>query len=172
VRTSYYRRAITLQGGADALQLTPPIASRRKHAALKLDRTRRNLSRCTPRTKIFLRTVCVSHLVLSPFCFPASDTRPTDHPSNLVSALSLTSFSPCASVLPNPSSHSKSHPRHNSTPPVLRDSTFLCPDYKCLHQTHTRLQNRRGASWAIQCAHNNHLLSVAVYLPRQVYRSS
>ncbi|KAJ7792444.1 WD40 repeat-like protein [Mycena olivaceomarginata] len=47
-----------------------------------------------------------------------------------------------ASVLQDPSSRSKSRTRHNSAPPVLSDSTFLRPDYKRLHQTHTRLQNR------------------------------
>jgi hypothetical protein len=57
-------------------------------------------------------------------------------------SMSLTSPSPRASVLQDPSSRSKSRTRHNSAPPVLSDSTFLRPDYKRLHQTHTRLQNR------------------------------
>ncbi|KAJ7264892.1 WD40-repeat-containing domain protein [Mycena haematopus] len=60
-------------------------------------------------------------------------------------SMSLTSASPRASVLPDAtasSSRSKSRTRHNSAPPVLSDSTFLRPDYKRLHQTHTRLRNR------------------------------
>ncbi|KAF8205528.1 quinon protein alcohol dehydrogenase-like superfamily [Mycena galopus ATCC 62051] len=62
--------------------------------------------------------------------------------------MSFTSPSPRASVLPNANASSssvsrpKSRSRHNSAPPVLSDSTFLRPDYKRLHQTHTRLQNR------------------------------
>ncbi|KAJ7685717.1 WD40 repeat-like protein [Mycena polygramma] len=62
-------------------------------------------------------------------------------------SLSLTSPSPRASIAPNASSsRSKSRTRHNSAPPALSDSTFLRPDYKRLHQTHTRLNNRVRAS--------------------------
>ncbi|KAJ7772931.1 WD40 repeat-like protein [Mycena maculata] len=54
-------------------------------------------------------------------------------------SMSLTS--PRASMLPSPAP-SKSRTRHNSAPAALSDSSFLRPDYKRLHQTHTRLNNR------------------------------
>ncbi|KAJ7193832.1 WD40 repeat-like protein [Mycena pura] len=55
---------------------------------------------------------------------------------------SMSLASPRASALPCSRSKSRSRTRHNSAPPVLSDSTFLRPDYKCLYQTHTRLGNR------------------------------
>jgi hypothetical protein len=149
MRTSYYRRAITLQGGADALQLTPPIPSRRKRAARKLDRTRRNSSRCTPRTKIFLRTVCVSHLVLSPSCFPASDTRPTDRPSNLVRPCplhpSLRARLSCRILLltPNPT-HATIQPHPcSATPRFCVLTTSACTRHTLASRT---AEARRGPS--------------------------
>ncbi|KAJ7766655.1 F-box/WD repeat-containing protein 11 [Mycena metata] len=56
---------------------------------------------------------------------------------------SMSLVSPRASTVPvASSSRSKSRTRHNSAPPALSDSSFLRPDYKRLHQTHTRLNNR------------------------------
>ncbi|KAK7019505.1 F-box/WD repeat-containing protein 11 [Favolaschia claudopus] len=61
-----------------------------------------------------------------------------------ISSISLASRA--STMLKDPSastsSRSKSRTRHNSAPPILTDSTFLRPDYKRLHQTHVRLQNR------------------------------
>ncbi|KAJ7143146.1 WD40-repeat-containing domain protein [Mycena crocata] len=53
---------------------------------------------------------------------------------------SMSLSSPRASTLP--STRSKSRTRHNSAPAALSDASFLRPDYKRLHQTHTRLTNR------------------------------
>ncbi|KAJ6526267.1 WD40 repeat-like protein [Mycena vulgaris] len=56
-------------------------------------------------------------------------------------SMSLTS--PRASANPSAASaRPKSRTRHNSAPAALNDSAFLRPDYKRLHQTHTRLCNR------------------------------
>ncbi|KAJ7137907.1 WD40-repeat-containing domain protein [Mycena epipterygia] len=56
---------------------------------------------------------------------------------------SMSLSSPRASALLRASSsRCKSRTRHNSAPPALSDSSFLRPDYKRLHQTHTRLRNR------------------------------
>ncbi|KAJ7436220.1 WD40 repeat-like protein [Mycena latifolia] len=64
---------------------------------------------------------------------------------------SMSLSTPRASLLPSASSsRPKSRMRHNSAPAALSDSSFLRPDYKRLHQTHTRLRNRvRSGSYRL-----------------------
>ncbi|KAJ7154213.1 WD40 repeat-like protein [Mycena filopes] len=65
-------------------------------------------------------------------------------------SMSLASAPRASSIPTASSSRSKSRARHNSAPPALSDSSFLRPDYKRLHQTHTRLNNRvRAGSYRL-----------------------